>query len=77
MDDQDFTNEPEPELKDITLKRLQMIYKEANKLEIKEIEKLSRLAIGKRILNIELKRRKDEHNAVPHLLFRSCARRRR
>jgi hypothetical protein len=36
-----------------------MIYKEANKLEIHEIEKLSRLAIGKRILNIELKRRKD------------------
>jgi hypothetical protein len=39
-------------MKDVTLKRLQMIYKEANKLEIHEIEKLSRLAIGKRILNI-------------------------
>ena len=39
-----------------------MIAKEAAKLEIREIEKLCRLAIGKRILNIELKKKKDEHN---------------
>lgn len=36
-----------------------MINKEAGKQQIKEIEKLSRLAIGKRILNIELKKKKD------------------
>jgi len=31
---------------------------------LKEIEKLCKLAIGKRILNIELKKKKDEHNTV-------------
>ena len=31
---------------------------------MKEIEKLCKLAIGKRILNIELKKKKDEHNTV-------------
>ena len=49
-------------MNDHTLDRLQMIAKEAAKLEIREIEKLCRLAIGKRILNIELKKKKDEHN---------------
>lgn len=49
---------------DNILDRLNMIAKEANKLQLNEIEKLCKLAIGKRILNIELKKRKDEHNKV-------------
>lgn len=43
---------------------MQTISKEALKYDLKEIEKLCKLAIGKRILNIELKKKKDEHNSV-------------
>lgn len=47
-----------------------MIAKEAGRYDLKEIEKLCKLAIGKRILNIELKKKKDEHNSVLVILDR-------
>jgi hypothetical protein len=64
-DEEDFQDCEDPCLNDSTLERLKLIAREANKLEILEIEKLSRLAIGKRILNLELKKKTDEHKAVP------------
>lgn len=64
IDDNDFKDNQDPYINDNTLDRLQLIAKEATKLELKEIEKLCKLAIGKRILNIELKKKKDEHNSV-------------
>lgn len=62
IDDDDFKNDQDPYLTDGILERLQVIAKEATKYDLKEIEKLCKLAIGKRILNIELKKKKDEHN---------------
>lgn len=66
MDDTDFTGLQDPYQNDSTLDRLQVIAKEAGRYELKEIEKLCKLAIGKRILNIELKRKKEEHNSVSY-----------
>ena len=59
-----FKSREDPYFTDPTLEKLQIINREAVKLELKEIEKLCKLAIGKRILNIELKKKRDEHNEV-------------
>lgn len=64
IDEDEFNNSQDPYLTDSILDRLQMIAKESARYELKEIEKLCKLAIGKRILNIELKKKKDEHNSV-------------
>jgi primosomal protein N'' len=71
IDDDDFNNSTDPYLSDHILDRLQTIAKESARYDLKEIEKLCKLAIGKRILNIELKKKKDEHNSVHLYLCRN------
>ena len=61
--------EQDDDNKDLVMEHLEFIIKEAEKHSMREIVKMGELAVGKRILNLELTRRRAEVQKVPPSLM--------